>query len=60
MIEVVTAKFDIPSEKIKAIVHVKGTNVVVEAKVLQERHGWASVRCAGHTLIFAVKKKKAL
>lgn len=41
--EDVTAKFDIPPENIKAVVHDNGANVVAAAKILQEGHGWASV-----------------
>lgn len=48
-------KFDIPVKKIKAVVHDNGANVVAAAKILQERHGWASVRCAGHTLNLVVQ-----
>ncbi|KAM8766859.1 E3 SUMO-protein ligase ZBED1-like [Acanthopagrus schlegelii] len=54
-IEEVTAKFDIPAKKIKAVVHDNGANVVAAAKILEERHGWASVRCAGHTLNLVVQ-----
>uniref|UniRef100_A0A8C1VWD7 HAT C-terminal dimerisation domain-containing protein n=1 Tax=Cyprinus carpio TaxID=7962 RepID=A0A8C1VWD7_CYPCA len=54
-IEDVIAKFDIPPEKIKAVVHDNGANVVAAAKILQGRHGWASVRCAGHTLNLVVQ-----
>ena len=54
-IEEVIAKFEIPPEKIKAVVHDNGSNVVAAAKILQERHGWASVRCAGHTLNLVVQ-----
>lgn len=54
-IEEVTTKFDIPVKKIKAVVHDNGANVVAAAKILQERHGWASVRCAGHTLNLVVQ-----
>ncbi|KAI7790056.1 putative zinc finger BED domain-containing protein 4-like, partial [Triplophysa rosa] len=54
-IQDVTAKFDIPPEKIKAVVHDNGANVVAAAKILHERHGWTSVRCAGHTLNLVVQ-----
>ncbi|ROL55248.1 Zinc finger BED domain-containing protein 1 [Anabarilius grahami] len=54
-IEDVTAKFDIPPENIKAVVHDNGANVVAAAKILQERHRWASVRDAGHTLNLVVQ-----
>lgn len=47
-LEDVIAKFDIPPEKIKAVIHDNGANVAV--KILAEKHGWESVRCAGHTL----------
>lgn len=53
-IEEVTAKFDVPAEKIKAVVHDNGAKVVAAANILQERHGWASVQCAGHTLNLVV------
>lgn len=43
-------RFEIPPSKIVAIVHDNGSNVVLAANILQEKHGWMSVRCAGHTL----------
>jgi len=49
-LEEVAVKFEIPFEKICAIVHDNGANVVAAAKLLQEKHGWTSVRCTGHTL----------
>ncbi|KAM3842535.1 E3 SUMO-protein ligase ZBED1-like [Diretmus argenteus] len=54
-IEEIIAKFDIPPEKIKAVVHDNGSNVVAAANLLSEKHGWASVRCAGHTLNLVVQ-----
>uniref|UniRef100_UPI003AAD97D9 E3 SUMO-protein ligase ZBED1-like n=1 Tax=Centroberyx gerrardi TaxID=166262 RepID=UPI003AAD97D9 len=54
-LEDVIAKFDIPPEKIKAVVHDNGANVVAAVKILAEKHGWASVRCAGHTLNLVVQ-----
>ncbi|CAM4730718.1 unnamed protein product [Leuciscus chuanchicus] len=45
-LEDVIAKFNIPPEKIKAVIHDNGANVAV--KILAEKHGWASVRCAGN------------
>ncbi|XP_077065670.1 E3 SUMO-protein ligase ZBED1-like [Siphateles boraxobius] len=54
-LEETTAKFEIPLEKVKAVVHDNGANVVAAARILRERHGCASVRCAGHTLNLAVQ-----
>ena len=54
-IEEVIAKFSIPPEKIKAVVHDNGANVIAAAKILHEKHGWASVKCAGHTLNLVVQ-----
>ena len=34
--------------------HDNGANIVAAAKILEEKHGWSSVRCAGHTLQLAV------
>lgn len=48
--EEVIEKFDILPSKIKAIVHNNGSNMVAAARLLEEKHGWFSVRCAGHTL----------
>ncbi|XP_038124484.1 zinc finger BED domain-containing protein 4-like isoform X2 [Cyprinodon tularosa] len=48
--EEVIEKFDILPSKIKAIVHDNGSNMVAAARLLEEKHGWFSVRCAGHTL----------
>lgn len=52
-IEEVTAKFNVPAQKIKAIVRDNGANVVAAVKILHEKHGWASEKCAGHTLNLA-------
>lgn len=46
----VIAKFNIPQQKIKALAHDNGANVVAAVKILHEKYGWASVKCAGHTL----------
>lgn len=54
-LEEAATKFQIPFEKVKAVVHDNGANVVAAAKILKERHGWASVRCAGHTLNLVVQ-----
>lgn len=48
-------KFQIPLQKVKAVVHDNGANVVAAARILKERHGWASIRCAGHTLNLVVQ-----
>ncbi|KAA0721473.1 hypothetical protein E1301_Tti020703 [Triplophysa tibetana] len=40
---------EIPPSKIIAIVH-DYANIVVAANILEEKHGWSSVRCTGHTL----------
>ena len=49
-IEQAMARFEIPASKIVAVVHDNASNVVLAANILQEKHGWKSVRCAGHTL----------
>lgn len=49
-LEEVVARFEIPLGKIIAIVHDNGANIVAAAKTLEEKHGWSSVRCTGHTL----------
>ncbi|XP_053316233.1 E3 SUMO-protein ligase ZBED1-like [Spea bombifrons] len=49
-IEEVAAKFEIPDKKIIAIVHDSGANIVAAVKILEDKHGWASIRCTGHTL----------
>lgn len=54
-LEETTAKFQIPFEKVKAVVHDNGANVVAAATILRERHGWASLRCAGHILNLVVQ-----
>uniref|UniRef100_A0A3Q1B1H2 HAT C-terminal dimerisation domain-containing protein n=1 Tax=Amphiprion ocellaris TaxID=80972 RepID=A0A3Q1B1H2_AMPOC len=48
--EEVLAKFDILPTKIKAVVHDSGSNMVAAMRLLEEKHGWASIGCAGHTL----------
>ncbi|XP_051800523.1 E3 SUMO-protein ligase ZBED1-like [Acanthochromis polyacanthus] len=52
--EQVLAKFDILPTKIKAVVHDSGSNMVAAMRLLEEKHGWASIRCAGHTLQLVV------
>lgn len=49
-LEEVTEKFEIPAQKIIAIVHDNGANIVAAAKILGDTHGWASICCTGHTL----------
>lgn len=49
-VEEVLTKFDILPTKIKAVVHDSGSNMVAAVRLLEEKHGWASIRCAGHTL----------
>ncbi|XP_069389205.1 E3 SUMO-protein ligase ZBED1-like [Paralichthys olivaceus] len=48
--EEVIEKFDILPSKIKVIVHDNGSNIVAAAQLLEDKHGWSSVRCAGHIL----------
>lgn len=40
----VIAKFYIPPQKLKAIAHNNGANVVAAVKILHEKYGWASVK----------------
>ncbi|XP_059208582.1 E3 SUMO-protein ligase ZBED1-like [Centropristis striata] len=54
-LEEATTKFEIPFDKVKAVVHDNGSNIVAAATILKEKHGWASVRCAGHTLNLVVQ-----
>ena len=54
-LEDTTAKLKVPFEKVKAVVHDNWANLVAAASILKERHGWASVRCAGHTLLLVVQ-----
>ena len=49
-IEQVVERSEIHTNRIVAVVHDNGSNVVLAANILQEKHGWVSVRCAGHTL----------
>ncbi|KAI7806357.1 E3 SUMO-protein ligase ZBED1-like [Triplophysa rosa] len=49
-IEEVAEKFDFSlSDDVQAIVHNNAANVVKALRILEERHGVASLRCAGHT-----------
>jgi len=54
-------KFEILPDKISAIVHENGANIVAAARLLEEKYGWASLRCTGHTLqlflTFAFKRQ---
>ncbi|XP_032446924.1 zinc finger BED domain-containing protein 1-like [Xiphophorus hellerii] len=54
-LEEVIAKFDVPPEKVRAVIHDNGANIVAAVKILAEKHKWASVRCAGHTLNLVVQ-----
>lgn len=54
-IQEIIDKFSVPPEKIKAIVLNNGANVVAAAKILHEKHGWASMKCVGHTLNLVVQ-----
>ncbi|XP_061649220.1 E3 SUMO-protein ligase ZBED1-like isoform X2 [Phyllopteryx taeniolatus] len=54
-LEETTDKFHIPFPKVKAVIHNNGADVVAAAVILKERHGWASVRCSGHTLNLVVQ-----
>uniref|UniRef100_A0A1A7WKA9 BED-type domain-containing protein n=1 Tax=Iconisemion striatum TaxID=60296 RepID=A0A1A7WKA9_9TELE len=54
-IEEVIVKFNIPPEKIKAVVHDNGANVVAATKILHAKHGYEPVTCAGHTLNLVVQ-----
>ncbi|XP_065816547.1 E3 SUMO-protein ligase ZBED1-like [Labrus bergylta] len=49
-IEEALARFEIPASKVVAIVHDNGSNIVLAANILLEKHGWMSICCAGHTL----------
>nr|XP_054589704.1 E3 SUMO-protein ligase ZBED1-like [Nothobranchius furzeri] len=49
-LEEAVTRFDIPLNKIIALVHDNGANVVAAANILEEKHGWSSVSCTGHTL----------
>ncbi|XP_053324528.1 E3 SUMO-protein ligase ZBED1-like [Spea bombifrons] len=49
-IEEVAAKFEIPDKKIIAIVHDGSANIVAAVNILEDKHGWASICCTGHTL----------
>ncbi|KAM3837993.1 E3 SUMO-protein ligase ZBED1-like [Diretmus argenteus] len=53
--EEILEKYKIPPTKIKAVVHDNGANIVAAMRLLEEKHGWASVRCAGHTLQLIIK-----
>lgn len=49
-LEEILDKFEILPDKISAIVHDNGANIVGAARLLEEKYGWASLRCTGHTL----------
>ncbi|KAG9338144.1 hypothetical protein JZ751_027117 [Albula glossodonta] len=56
-LEPATAGFEIPLCKIIAIMHDNGANIVIAASILEEKQGWSSDCCTGHTLVinFALK-----
>ncbi|XP_044155622.1 E3 SUMO-protein ligase ZBED1-like [Bufo gargarizans] len=49
-LEEVLERFQIPPKKIIALVHDNAANMVAAANILEEKHGWSSIRCTGHTL----------
>lgn len=49
-LEEVARRFEIPPSNIITIVHDNGANVMAAANIMEEKHGWSSVRCTGHTL----------
>ncbi|CAJ1087268.1 E3 SUMO-protein ligase ZBED1-like [Xyrichtys novacula] len=53
-LEEVVAKYEIPVTRVAAIVHDNGANIVGAARLLEEKHGWMSVRCTSHTLQLVV------
>ncbi|KAK7912577.1 hypothetical protein WMY93_012788 [Mugilogobius chulae] len=53
-IEDVVEKFDISMSKVLVIVHDNAANVVAALRMLEEKHGVSSLRCAGHTLQLVV------
>lgn len=53
-LEQVVARFEIPPSKIIATVHDNGANIVAAANILEEKQGWSSVHCTGHTLLLVI------
>ncbi|XP_063754006.1 E3 SUMO-protein ligase ZBED1-like [Eleginops maclovinus] len=54
-VEMVADKFDFSlRDNVLAIVHDNAANVVAALRILEEKHGVASHRCAGHTLQLVV------
>ncbi|XP_067283546.1 E3 SUMO-protein ligase ZBED1-like [Pseudorasbora parva] len=53
-LENVAEKFDISFENVLAIVHDNARNMVAALRILEERFGVVSHRCAGHTLQLVV------
>ncbi|XP_040297398.1 E3 SUMO-protein ligase ZBED1-like [Bufo bufo] len=49
-LEEVLERFQIPPKKIIALVHDNAANMVAAENILEEKHGWSSIRCTGHTL----------
>lgn len=53
-VEGVAEKFEFSLENVLAIVHDNAQNIVAAVRILEEKHGVASIRCAGHTLQLVV------
>ncbi|KAL7386842.1 hypothetical protein ABVT39_014639 [Epinephelus coioides] len=53
-VEGVAEKFDFSLENVLAIVHDNAQNIVAAVRILEEKHGVASIRCAGHTFQLVV------
>ena len=49
------SRFDVPAEKVCAVVHDQAANAELAGKILLERHGWESCACSAHCLQNAVK-----
>lgn len=57
-LEDAVAKFEIPTEKIIAVVHDNGANIVAAANIVEKKFGWASICCTGHTLQLVISLKQ--
>ncbi|XP_077315552.1 RUN domain-containing protein 1 isoform X1 [Lithobates pipiens] len=53
-VEKAAEKFEISMANVNVVVHDNAANVVAALRILEEKHGISSLRCAGHTLQLVV------
>ena len=52
----ICSNFNVPYDKVVAVVHDQGSNMQASLRILHDDSGWASVNCAAHTLQLCVNE----